>query len=144
MAITVKTIGEQSLSANPGDIIKLIRDVFQDLEDQLNQRAQIYVSTDGRVPAGLNRNDILLISYRGNITLGIKNRNGMDTLTAAMLGGLTANSTSFKGVLRKAANPVVADFPNPNDWGFFFKTNTTTAFYLCFNLDGTLMKVALT
>jgi hypothetical protein len=127
-----------------GEVVKLFRDALQDLEDQLNNRAQIYVSTDGKIPTGLNTNDILVVDYRGTVSLLIKKPGGFDRLTAAMIGGLTANSTNFLGVISQTGAPALSDFPNPSDWGFYRKTNAVTAMYLCFNYANTLFKVALT
>lgn len=142
MAITVRPIGEVAIQS-PRDLVKLIRDTFADLEDQLNDRAQIYTSTDGRIPAGLNRNDILVISFRGVISLLIKNKNGFDTLTADMIGGLPARDTNYLGMQTGTAAPSLADFPEPNDWGFFRKTTAVTTFHLCFNFNNNLFKVAM-
>jgi len=141
MAITTRPIADKQFT-DSRDIVKLIRDTFADLEDQLNARAQVYASTDGRIPAGLNRNDILIISFKGKITIQIKNKKGFDILTADMLGGLTKGNTRFLAFQKSNVAPALANFPLVNDWGFYQHTGTAT--YLCFNNNSVLKKVALT
>lgn len=141
MAVTVRQLGKNTTIEN---LIPQITSVLQDLEDQLNQRAQIYVSTDGRVPTNLNRNDILVVAFKGNLSIQIKGAKSYLTLTAAMLGGLTAHGCNFLGIISKAAAPVLADFPNLGDFGFFNKTNATVHRYLCININSVLYKVELT
>lgn len=149
MAIDVRPLtdpGSQDKDATDEQraLIVQVRQVLADLEDQLNTRAQVYTSTDGKIPAGLNRNDILVTAFKGIINILVKNKTGFDSLTAAMIGGLMANSTNFKGVVRTTAAAALTDFPEPNDWGFHYKTNAVTAWKLCFNFDGVLKSVALT
>lgn len=143
MAITLRTIGNDSIQ-NTSDLTRIVKEVFADLEDQLNERAQFYVSTNGVVPAGLQRNDVLLISYKGVISILVKNSKGLDTLTADMLGGLSKNGTAFLGHKTATVAPTVTtDFPQAEQWGFY--TNSTTpATFLCLNVAGVLKKIALT
>lgn len=142
MAVTIKTIGANVTEKD--DLVKIIKDVFADLEDQLNTRAQVYISTNGVIPAGLIRNDTLIVDYKGRITFQVKNAKGFDTLTAEMLGGLTAHTTNFLGLVQGTTAPAITNFPDTNDWGFYAKTTATTSFSLCYNFNGVLKKIALT
>lgn len=47
------------------------------------------------------------------------------------------NNTNFLGHVNTAVAPVLADFPNVNDWGFHINT-ATAALNLCYNHAGTL------
>jgi hypothetical protein len=120
-----------------------VRQTLEDLGDQLNTRAQLYSSTDGKIPTNLNRGDIFISSYKGRIRLLIKNAKGFDVMTAAMLDGLAANATNFVGLKVSAAVPALTEFPNPNDWGFHFKTTATIAFQICYNYNGVLKLATL-
>lgn len=53
------------------------------------------------------------------------------------------HNTQYLGRLSGTVAPVVANFPNARDWGFFENTSTSTL-NLCFNDGGTLKKVTLT
>lgn len=138
MAVSVREIGTLT---DLGEVLAALKSVFSDLEDQLNQRANIYVSTDGKVPSTLQRNDFLVVSYRGNISLYVKGARDFTALTAAMLGGLSRNGMNFVGLVRDAINPDLSHFPNPGDFGFFFKTSVTVHRYICVNIDNVLYKV---
>lgn len=141
MAVTVRQLGKNT---TPDNLVAQITSVLQDLEDQLNQRAQIYVSTDGRVPTNLNRNDILVVAYKGNIGIQIKGAKSYLALTASMLGGLTTHGCNFLGILSGTTLPTLANFPNPGDFGFFNKTSSVVHRYLCVNINSVLYKVELT
>lgn len=143
MAITVKPFSENALS-HASDLSRILKDVLSDLEDQLNQRAQIYTSTDGRIPAGLNRNDVLLIAYKGRMSILVKAARGFNTLTADHIGGLLANGTNFLGLKTDSVLASTAHFPRANDWGFYERTGGSPGFFLCFNHNGVIKKVALT
>lgn len=141
MAVTVRNLGSNVQITN---LVPTIREIFGDLEDQLNERAQIYVSTDGRIPTNLARNDILIVAYKGRISISVKSAKSFLGLTAAMLGGLSANSHNFLGLIRGTAAPALTNFPNPGDFGFYFKTTATVHRYLCVNIDNVLYKVEVT
>jgi hypothetical protein len=142
MAITVQPIADASLT-DPQEVARVIRQVFLDLEDQLNQNATVYVSSDGVIPAGLPRNALLAVLFKGRISIYIQGAKARTELTAEMIGGLSKQGTQYLGSLSAAVAPVLANFPNDNDWGFFTNTAAATHF-LCFNFSGVLRKVALT
>lgn len=142
MPVTVKPLPSRLETSD--ELIKALKSLLADLEDQLNQRAQIYVSTDGKIPAGLSVNDVILISFQGKVSLLLKNRRGFISLAASHIGGLSANLTNFLGVTTSGAVPTTTEFPNNNDWGFHNQTGGAPAFYLTFNLGGVIKKVALT
>lgn len=136
MPVTVKPLPSRLETSD--ELIKALKSLLADLEDQLNERAQIYVSTDGKIPAGLNINDVILISFQGRISLLLKNRRGFISLAASHIGGLSANETNFLGVKTSGALPTITEFPNNNDWGFHNRTGATLAFYIVFNLGGVI------
>ncbi len=140
MSVSIRPLGNTE-GTDSKDIKRILQETFTDLEDQLNTRADIYGTTDGRIPAGLKPNDILFTFREGRIQLFIKSRTGFVELTADMLDGLSKFGTLYLGKIVGAAAPVVSQFPNPDDWGFY--EHTGTAFYLCYNHAGTLKKVAL-
>lgn len=141
MAISTRPIGNVE---TPEDLVKIIKEVFLDLEDQLNNRAQVYVSTNGRAPAGLNKNDVLIIAFRGQISILIKSGTTFQTLLASMLGGLMANGTNFIGLKTDSIAPSIVHFPEDNDWGFFNRTGGSPAFLLVYNIGGAIKSQALT
>lgn len=141
MAVTLRPI-----SSDPGqDLIRTIKDTFNDLVDQLNDRAQVYVSTTGTVPSGLNRNDVLIVDLKGQISILIKNAKGYDSLNAEMLGGFIGHGTQFVGVKSAFSAPTTAQFPNENDWGYFKQMTglVVTNLFLCYNVAGVIRKVTL-
>lgn len=127
---------------NADDLIKLLKATLQDLEDQLNEKVSINTSTNGTIPKGLKQDDVLFLFFGGKISIYVKGKAELIQLTAAMLGGIMQKGTNFTGVQSANVAPVAANFPQPNDWGFF--EHIGTAFYFCFNLAGVLKKVALT
>lgn len=141
MSISVKPL-PRDIPAE--DIVRHVREALTDLEDQLNQRGQIYVSTDGKIPAGLNRSDVLIISNKGQISLLIKNKSNFDRLTAEMILGLSAKGTTFKGVTTTGAAATVTEYPNSLDWGFHNRTGGSPSFSLVFNIGAVIKSVALT
>lgn len=139
MAIDPKPL---PLSTPAEDLTKAVREVIQDLVDQLNQRGQVYVSGDGRIPSGLIKNDVIITTYRGKISIQIKRSRGFDRLVAEHFGGLTANGTNFVGVKTDNTAPTVNHFTD-NDWGFYNQTGGSPGFFLVFNIGGAIKSVAL-
>lgn len=130
-------------NTDPDKLISALKKIFSDLEDQLNSRANIFVSTDGRIPSTLQKNDLLVVALNGLLSIYIKTSKNYLKLAASMLGGLSANGSNFLGFKTSTITPAVSDFPKPGDFGFF--TNSTgPTFYLCANFAGTLKKVTLT
>lgn len=138
--VSLKKLGS---SVDPQQLLAILKDIFQDLEDQLNQQANIYVSNNGKIPSNLAANDLVVIATGGNMSILIKGKGGFTTLNAAMLGGLLSHGSNFLGFQSLAGVPSLTQFPNPNDWGFF--TNTSApATYLVANFAGAIKKIALT
>lgn len=126
------------------DLTSRIRYILQDLEDQLNQRSQVYVSVNGTVPSNTNSGDIVVVAYQGSIQFLVRGVRDYTTMTAAMLGGLMALGTTFKGIQEGTAPPAVADFPKAGDFGFFHNSSAPS-WSLCVNFNGSVIKtVALT
>lgn len=143
MAISTRQIGNAESFSSPDELIKRLREILFDLEDQLNNRAQVYASTDGRVPSGLNRNDILFTVFKGRIGIRVKAAKGYAVLTADMIGGLSQKGTNFMGLTTSAAASALAQYPDTGDWGFHHNTAASTL-SLTFNLGGVLKRVTLT
>lgn len=138
--ISLKKLGS---TIDVDKLLVALKDLFQDLEDQLNNRANIYVSTDGKIPTTLSPNDLVVIATGGTINILVKKKNGYVTLTAAMIGGLLSRGANFVGFQSVSGAPALSNFPNPNDWGFF--TNTAGPnYYLVANFAGAIKKIALT
>lgn len=135
--VTTRPIPDQA-SASASDLIKIIRDTFADLEDQLNQRAQIFVSTNGKAPAGLKRDDVLIISYKGSVKLLVRNGRGFDTQGADDVEALAAKGTNYLGYQTGVGAPALANFPTPHDWGFYYQSAGTPKLYLCYNRENNL------
>lgn len=141
MAIIVKPIASDT-PTDSNSILKLIRDVFLDLEDQLNQNASLVVKTDGIIPAGLARDTVLIISYKGTISLYVQGAKSRTQLSAEMLGGLSKQGTQYLGHITGTIAPAVVNFPNDNDWGFYTDTTVPTT-YICYNVNNILRKVVM-
>lgn len=142
MPVSVRPIGQSPIT-DSDQLIKIIREVLKDLEDQLNERTDIFSSTDGRIPGGLTRGDLVILTFKGIFKILLKTRTGFDELIASHLGGLMAKGTNFIGITTSAAAPAVADYPKPNDWGFHSRTGGTPNFYLAFNFGGSVRSIAM-
>lgn len=141
MAVTVRPFAvpeKEDLSS----LVTTLKLVLSDLEDQLNQRAQIYVSDKGLPKTGLSKNDLVITVANGTIGIQINRGRSYLALTAAMLGGLTANGMNFVGYKQGAALPSTSDFTTDKDWGFYSRIAGST--YLVLNLQGVILKVVLT
>ncbi len=141
MAINARPIGNVE---SPEQLTKIVKEVFQDLEDQLNRRAQLYVSSNGRAPSGLNNDDVLIITYKNRFSILIKQRNVFKELNASQLGGLLAHETNFVGLKTDNVAASTVHFPLENDWGFFERTGGSPGFFLVFNTSGGIKQVQLT
>lgn len=145
MAITVKPLADSSKD----NLLQAVRQVFLDLEDQLNAKAQIYSNTTGLVPDGLVIGDILVASLKGKISIRVKNSRGFDSLTAEMIQGLGSHGMVFKGVQENAQPITIGNFasiffPDANDFGFYHDT-TLGRYYLCWGLgSNTFVNIRLT
>lgn len=128
---------------NSEEVLRALKGILQDLEDQLNDRTQLYVETGGRIPSGLSSNDVLFSLAAGAISVFIKNTSGFTQLFASHLGGLMANSTNFLGFTETAANPTTTEYPTHLNWGFHRNSAGPTIF-LVLNYSGTIFKVQLT
>lgn len=142
MGVNLKPIA--SIGNEEADrILKILRSVLSDLEDQLNKRGQLYANTNGKIPTDLHRDDVLISSYRGKVSVYIHNGRSLDALTAAMLGGLSANGTNFKGFQSGTTAPNLTHFPEHGDWGFYRKTSGPVRTALAFNRNGNVEEVTL-
>lgn len=137
MALSLQPLGGID---DPVELIKRLRSILTDLEDQLNTRAQVYVSSNGKIPTGLNPNDVVIVTFQNQVALLVKQKTGLLSLTASHIGGLTANSTNFVGLKQSATLPSLVEFPNDNDWGFHLDT-AFALMYLVYNRGGTLYKI---
>lgn len=141
MAVTIREIGQLT---DPQSLVSVLRDLLNDLEDQLNQRAPVYAFTNGRTPTGLQLGDIVVSGYKGNLSIGLQTQRGLLNLVASMIGALSANGFEFIGVIRTTnAAPLLTDFPTAGNFGFWFKTNAVVAYKFCVNIDGVLLKADL-
>lgn len=140
MAINLKALGD---GIPYEELIPLLKSIFADVEDQLNSRANIYVSTDGKVPTNLTRNDLLVVATQGVMQIFIKSSKDFLKLTAKMLGGLTANGANFKGFIVDTGSISLTHLPNVGDFAFYTNSAGPT-YFLAANFAGTIKKVALT
>lgn len=141
MAIDLKPLSSTYTTEDIGQLVLRLKDILQDLEAQLNDKAVLYTNLKGETPNGLAQGDLLVTSLQGKITVKIKNTRNFDVLTASMLNGLTANGTSFLGLVTNNIDPPTSPtvFPNADDWGFYHDSNTGKV-YLCYNLGSNLLK----
>jgi hypothetical protein len=77
MAIVVRQPGSTEKFTDPNTILRVLREILLDLEDQLNSRATIYSQTDNTVPAGLKPGDIIFNIYKGRVTVQARSSSGM-------------------------------------------------------------------
>lgn len=113
------------------------------LEDQLNQRSQIYVNADGVIPNGAapNADFIATIAKDGKMALAIPQGKGSTrNLNITDLGGpyQTPLPLNFVGETTSTAVPSTTEYPNAGDYGFHNNTTLATPgqWYLAINVDG--------
>lgn len=139
MPLSLRPISNNVNLEDPEQLATLLRSIFDDLEDQLSQTAQVYVSNG--IPAGINPNDIFFGFDGKNITVGIaQSAKSVVQLTAAMIGGVSSQGLSFQGFQTITGTPAY----QANIWGFYEQTGIGFFFYFGDPNSGTIKKVALT
>lgn len=144
MAIQTRAISDGEI-ADSNALGKILRQIFSDLEDQLNNRAQIY-ATNGTIPAGVEQGSIVVDTDKnGTISIKTATSRGFVTLTVGMLHGLLDRDTNFRGILRSLTTPLtdLTFAHSPGDWGFYHVTSGTRI-WLWINSAGTFKSIELT
>lgn len=140
MAVTLRALPSGTDTKDPSELIRVLKAIFDDLEDQLNDRAQIY-ATSGGIPNKLNKLDTVITATPSKIGLSVFLGKSFVTLVADMIGGLTKHNTNFVGQITRTFAPSLSDFPNANDWGFYEHTGVN--FSIVFNFNNTIVKAIL-
>lgn len=127
MPLALRPIPNSVNLADPTQLAALLRSIFNDLEDQLAQTAQVYVTAG--IPAGLNKNDVVLQFDGKNISVGIaSSAKSLVLLTAAMIDGIPTKGLIFNGLI--AGTGAIPTVP-VNTWGFYDQTGI--GIFLYFN-----------
>lgn len=139
MPLSLRPISNSINLEDPEQLATLLRSIFDDLEDQLAQTAQVYVSNG--IPAGVNPNDIVFGFDGKSITIGIaQSSKSLVQLTAAMIQGTPAQGLTFTGFQSIIGTPTNI----PNQWGFYNQIGGGGVFfYFCDPISGLLKQVAL-
>lgn len=140
------SIEHLSTSKSLEELIKSLRVIFNDLEQQLSSNPLLSTSLNGKETKKFRPGDIFASLLSDVFKIGIIQQNGKKRFfkeSDLNLQVLQNRGTNFLGMITGAPLPTIAEFPNDNDWGFYHKTNATAKWYICVNFEGTFKYVEL-
>lgn len=140
MAVTIRTT--LSHVEDVPQLISILGTILRELEDQLNSVNTVTARTDLEIPTGTGSGEGVMAITSAGATFSIVGSDG-NIIQVTLPSETSTMVTNFLGFKTGVVTPVLADFPNANNWGFF--TNTATSVYhLVANFNGVIKKVALT
>lgn len=130
------------------ELVQATGEALQGLESQLNAKPELHVNNTDTIPTGAKDTDFLATVAKDDVMrLSIpQGRRQRRTLRIQDLGGPfqlpLPDSFHILPLKTAAVVPVLADFPNPGDVGFYHKTVGAHT-YFCYNDTGALRIVEL-
>lgn len=130
MAVQIQQLGSPG---NLPDLLAKLKNILQDLEDQINSTSQTVV-TDSIPRTGAN-GTVYVNPYGDFFTLAVATGNTMQYMNPGTLGALYSRGTNFVGLKEGGTVPTLDEFPNDNDWGFFYDF---PSLYIAYNKGGSV------
>lgn len=133
---TIETLAASTL-ADPSKLAAQLRLILQDLERQIGTNPLVSY-TDGPTDRGLKKGDPIFRFKGGVLQIGIFDGRNSRFLNTTDLQSLQTGGTFFRGIQTGTAAPTIpANFPNPNDWGFYDRTAGAPGLYICYHRPST-------